>query len=153
MHQTRRLGCVGCSQPQTQTEARSSRRDAIIIPFSVVFGVRSAPPSPAPIGWTACRGSAFLRRTSPALVRTSPIGRKMTHTLIWREARTKRTVPIFGPSQSETLRDHILCEIHTAWGMEFHPRTRPHAGERVKSRAEGCREQRVVVGVKILSIK
>ena len=148
MRQTRRLECAGCSKPQTQTETRSSRRDAIIKAFPIVFRGGSAPPSPAPIGWTACRSSAFLRRTAPALVRTSPIGRKMTHTLIWREARTKRSVPIFGPSQSETLRDHIWCEIHTAWGMEFRPCTRPHAGERRQ-----CCEQRVVVGVKILSIK
>ena len=97
----------------------------------IVFRGRSAPPSPAPIGWTAYRGSAFLRKTAPALVRVSPIGRKMTHSLIWRKARRKRSVPIFGPSQSETLRDHIWCESHTAWGMEFRPRT--HAGERTKS--------------------
>ena len=141
MRQTRRLGCAGCSQPQTQTEERSSRQDAIKS-FSIVFRGGSAPPSPAPIGWAACRGSSFLRRTAPALVRASPIGRKMTHTLIWLEARTKRSMPIFGPSQSETLRDHIWCEIHTAWGMEFRPRTRPHAGERRRARtmprAEGC---------------
>ena len=110
--------------------------------FPVVFGAGSAPLSPAPIGWMACRVSAFFRMTAPALVRASPIGRKMTHTLIWSEARMKRSMPIFGPSQSETLRDHIWCEIHTAWGMESRPRTRPHAGERRRARtmprAEGC---------------
>ena len=62
----------------------------------VLFGAQSAAPLPAPLGWTACSGSAFLRRTAPALVRASPIGRKMTHTLIWRQARTKRFVTIFG---------------------------------------------------------
>ena len=154
MRQTIHLGCAGCSQPQTQTEARSSRRDAIIQSYSIVFRGGSAPPSPAPIGWTACCGSAFLRRTAPALVRASPIGRKMTHTLIWREARMKHSVPIFGPSQSETLRDHIWCEIHTTWGMEFHPRTRPACRRARKERGQ-CHEQRVVVVVvvKILSIK
>ena len=39
--------------------------------------------------------------------------------------------PYLARSQSKTLRDHIWCEFHTAWGMEF--RTRPHAGERSKS--------------------
>ena len=132
MCQTRCHGCSRCSQPQTQTKARSSRRDAILSTLSSsFFDARSAPPTPAPIGWMACHGFAFLQRTAPALVRSSPIGWKMTHILIWRAARTKRPVPIFGPSRSETLRDHIWCEIHTAWGMEF--RTRTHVGERAKS--------------------
>ena len=39
--------------------------------------------------------------------------------------------PYLARSQSEALRDHICCEIHTTWGMEF--RTHPHAGEHVKS--------------------
>jgi len=41
--------------------------------------------------------------------------------------------PYLAPSQNETLRDHIWCEIHTAWDMEFRPRT--HAGERAKNAA------------------
>ena len=64
--------------------------------FFVVLSARVAHPSPSPIGWTACRGSAFLQRTALALVCASPIGRKMTHTLIWRAARTKRFMTIFG---------------------------------------------------------
>ena len=59
------------------------------------FGARPLP-WPAPIGSTACRGSAFLPRTAPTLVCSSPIGRKMTHTLIWRAAEAKRFVTIYG---------------------------------------------------------
>ena len=39
--------------------------------------------------------------------------------------------PYLARSQSEAVRDHIRCEIHTVWGMEFH--THPHDGERAKS--------------------
>ena len=73
----------------------SSRRDAIIN-LSFSFSGRGPFPSPAPIRWTACHGSAFLKRTAPGLVRASPIGWKMTHTLIWHAARAKRFVTIFG---------------------------------------------------------
>uniref|UniRef100_A0A8C4N2P2 Nucleotide-binding oligomerization domain containing 2 n=1 Tax=Eptatretus burgeri TaxID=7764 RepID=A0A8C4N2P2_EPTBU len=140
MRQTRRLGCAGCSQLQSRTEEHSSRRDAIIKSFSIIFRGGSAPPSPAPIGWTACRGSAFLRRTALALVRASPIGRKMTHTLIWREARTKRSMPIFGPS--ETLCDHIGAKSTPpgAWNSAHAHARMPASMRRVRTmpRAEGC---------------
>ena len=62
--------------------------------------------------------------------------------------------PYLEGSQSETLRDHIWCEIHTAWGMELC--TRPHAGERTKSAANAASSVVVVVvvgDVKILTIK
>ena len=114
-----------------------------------LFRGGSAPPSPTLSGWTACRGSAFLQRTAPALVRASPIGQKMMHTLIWRAARTKRSVPIFGPRQSETLRDHIWCEIHTAWGMEY--RTHLHAGEHAKSVDNGA--SRVLLSLLLVMYK
>ena len=52
-------------------------------------------------------------------------GPRVTH---WAE---NDAYPYLAQSQNEMLRDHIGCEIHTAWGMEC--RTRPHAGERAKS--------------------
>ena len=47
-------------------------------------------------------------------------GPRVTH---WAE---NDAYPYLAQSQNEMLRDHIGCEIHTAWGMEC--RTRPHAG-------------------------
>ena len=66
---------------------------------------RSAHAWPALIGWTACRGSAFLQRTTPALIRSSPIDRKMTHSLIWRQARTKR---FMSPRTARTIPRAVL---------------------------------------------
>ena len=51
--------------------------------------------------------------------------------------------PYLAPSQNETVRDHIWCEIHTAWDMEF----RPHAGERAKNA-----ESRVLLLLLLLSL-
>ena len=90
VRQTRRLGCARCSQTQTRPKRARADRDAIIHSFfcpsgrgPLIRGLLSlggprvaAPPS--------CKG--------PALVCSSPIGRKMTHTLIWRTARTKHFV-------------------------------------------------------------
>ena len=89
--------------------------------FLPSFGAWSAPPWPALIGCTACRGSAFLQRTALAF------GPLVAH---WAE---NDAYPYLAPSQNETLRDHIWCEIHTAWDMEFRPHT--HAGERTKNAA------------------
>jgi len=60
--------------------------------------------------------------------------------------------PYLARSQNETLRNHIWCEIHTAWDMEFCLRTRPHTGEHTKNAVISVVVV-VVVGVKILSIK
>ena len=128
MRQTRRLGCAGCSQPQTQTEEALEQTGRNHQSFPVVSGARSAPPSPAPIGWMACRGSAFLKRTAPALVRVSPIGRKMTHTLIWREARTKRSVLIFGVKSTPI----------GAWNSAHARMPASTRRARTMPRAEGC---------------
>jgi len=62
--------------------------------------------------------------------------------------------PYLERSQSETLRDHIWCKIHTAWGMELC--THPHASERTKSADNAASSVVVVVvvdDVKILTIK
>ena len=59
--------------------------------------------------------------------------------------------PYLVRSQSEMIRDHIWCEIHTTWGMEF--RTRRRAREERRQ----CGEHSVVVvvggDVKILTLK
>ena len=43
------------------------------------------------------------------------------HVVHWAE---NDAYPYLARSQNETLHDHILCEIHTAWGMEFRTRLR-----------------------------
>ena len=62
--------------------------------------------------------------------------------------------PYLVRSQSEMIRDHIWCEIHTTWGMESRPCT--HAGECAKSADNAASSVVVVVvvgDVKILTIK
>ena len=113
-------------------DAHSSRLDAIQSHLSLFFWGLSAP--------VACShwvdGVSWLR----LLAKDRPdSGLLVAH---WAE---NDAYPYLARSQSETLCDHIRCEIHTdthtAWGMEF--QTRPHAGKRKKSadnaRAEGCR--------------
>ena len=61
-------------------------------------------------------------------------GLRVTH---WAE---NNAYPYLARSQNETLRDHVWCEIHTAWDMEFRPRT--HAGEHAKNACccrRGCK--------------
>jgi len=106
-----------CVQPsakierRTRTRAREDGRRLFVLCSLVVFSGAVAHAWPALIGRTTCYGSAFLQRTAPPTGRgitvsragfplaerlgfahASLIGRKMTHTLIWRQARTKRSV-------------------------------------------------------------
>ena len=57
-------------------------------------------------------------------VRSSPIGRKMTHTLIWRQARTKRFVTIFG---AKSKPPGIWNSAHTHAHMPASKRRMPRA--------------------------
>jgi len=90
--------CAACLITNYQPRPKRARADGtqsfVLFFFRRPSRARSAHPWPALIGRTACRGSAFLQRTAPALVCSSPIGRKMTRTLIWRQARTKRFVSV-----------------------------------------------------------
>ena len=116
------LGCARCSPPQTQTEARSNRRDAIINEFRRFFGA-----GPLPHRLLSLGGRCVA--APPSCKGRPGSGPCVAH---WAE---NDAYPYLAPSQNETIHDHIWCEIHTAWNVEFHPRTRPHASERAKNAA------------------
>ena len=108
-------------RPGQRRALEQTRRKNLRSFFFVAFLFGAHPlPWPAPIGWTACRGSAFLPRTAPTLVCSSPIGRKTTHTLIWRAAKAKRFVTIYGVKSTPKRTPP------GAWNSR-------HAGERTKS--------------------
>jgi len=106
------------ADPDISALEQTGRNHSSFLPS---FGARSAPLWPALIGCTECRGSAFLQRTAPAF------GPLIAH---WAE---NNAYPCLARSQNEMLRDHIRCEIHTAWDMEFRPRTCLHLSERAKN--------------------
>ena len=115
--QTRRLGCAGSSQPQSQTEApRADGKHSSILFRRTFWGAVRSPVACSP--WVD--GVSRLRLLEKDRPGFAPC---VAH---WAE---NDAYPYLAPSQNETLRDHIWCEIHTAWDMEF----RPHAGERAKN--------------------
>jgi len=113
MRQTRRLGCAGSSQPQSQTEApRADGTHSSILFRRPFWGAVRCPVACSP--WMD--GVSWLR----LLEKDRPgFGPCVAH---WAE---NDAYPYLAPSQNETLRDHIWCEINTTWDMEF--RTRTHA--------------------------
>ena len=84
---------VGRTPGQRRTLEQTDANPSLLLLCRFSFGGRPLP-WPAPIGSPACRSSAFWPRTAPTLVCSSPIGRKTTHTLIWRAAEAKRFVTI-----------------------------------------------------------
>ena len=140
--ETPRMRAMQSAQTRQKRLEPTGRNHLFLLPS---LGARSARPWPALIGWTVCRGSAFLQRTAPAF------GPLVAH---WAE---NDAYPYLAHSQSETLRDHI-------WnGIPFQ-RNSAHAAYQ-RARGE-CREQSVGVvktkmgivvvvlsDVKILSIK
>ena len=113
----RMRGMQSAADPDRSVLEQTGRNHQSLFPIVLRGG--SAPP-------VACShwvdGVSWLRLPEKDRPGSGP---RVTH---WAE---NDAYPYLTRSQSETLRDHIWCEIHTAWGMEFH--TRPHAGERAKS--------------------